>query len=156
GKRRWDEVCTTAAGAAARRIRWSPPSQDGCIRQWCAPAGKAPVHDVPRSPTTYLTMKLLHPRTAAFFKDFATAYPGRTALMVVLQALSGLLEGLGVVALVPLLEGASNRGATAGIGAAAQDAVRSVGLEPTLPVVLRVVVVALKVNAVFLALAMRQ
>jgi len=101
-------------------------------------------------------MKLLHPRTAAFFKDFATAYPGRTALMVVLQVLSGLLEGVSVVALVPLLEVASNRDATSGIGAAAQNAVRSVGLEPTLPVLLGIIVLAITVKAVFLALAMRQ
>lgn len=101
-------------------------------------------------------MKLLHPRSAAFFKDFATAYPGRTALMVVMQVVSGLLEGVSVVALVPLLEVASNRDTPSGVGAAMQNAVRAIGLEPTVPVLVAIIITAISMKAVFLWLAMRQ
>ena len=49
-------------------------------------------------------VSLLHPRTIAFFRHFAGAYPTGTILMIALLVMSGLLEGVSVITLVPLLE----------------------------------------------------
>ncbi len=103
-------------------------------------------------------MKLLHPRSVAFFKHFAGAYPGRTLAMVVLQVVSGILEGISVIALVPLLEvaAAPEDGSTSAIGNAVESALRAVGLEPTMGVLVGTIVLGITLKSVFLWLAMRQ
>ena len=104
-------------------------------------------------------MKPLHPRTDAFFAYFARAYRGRTALMVVLLVASGILEGISVMALIPLLEvAAAPRGAapSSGIGRAVQDLLLGAGIAPTLGTLMAVVVIAIALKAIFLWLAMRQ
>lgn len=104
-------------------------------------------------------MKLLHPQSVGFFSYFAGAYPRRTVLMVALLVLSGLLEGISVVTLVPLLEVAAapgGEGPTSGIGAALQDIVRSFGVTPTMGTLVAIVVIGITTKATFLWLAMRQ
>jgi len=104
-------------------------------------------------------MNLIHPRTIAFLKYFARAYPTRTAMMVGLLGVSGLLEGISVVTLVPLLEAAasSREGAsTSGVGEAVQNILHAVGIEPTLGILVVLVVLGITLKALFLLLASRQ
>lgn len=103
-------------------------------------------------------MKLLNPRTREFFGYFARHYPGRTTLMVALLGFGGLLEGVSVVTLVPLLQVASGQsgGATSGIEAVVEHVFVSVGLQPTVPVLMGVIVVGITLKAIVLWLAMRQ
>jgi len=103
-------------------------------------------------------MKFLGRRTRAFFAYFARHYPGRTALMVALLGFGGLLEGVSVVTLVPLLRLASGQtGApSSGIGAVVEHVFMTVGLPPTLPVLMGVIVLGITLKAIVLWLAMRQ
>ncbi|HSH45048.1 MAG TPA: hypothetical protein VK966_04290, partial [Longimicrobiales bacterium] len=104
-------------------------------------------------------MSSLRPRTGAFFAYFASAYPGRTALMVLFLVASGLLEGVSVVTLVPLLELAAapdGGGSTSGIGAAVGNTLRNLGVEPTLGVLVGLVVGGITAKAILLWVAMRQ
>lgn len=102
-------------------------------------------------------MKLLKEESAGFIRHFFGAYPWRSALMVVLLALSGIAEGVSVASLVPLLEMR-----TAGsedpsmLGEAVDGFLGSLGLEPTLVVLLTVIVIAISFKAGFMWLAMRQ
>lgn len=103
-------------------------------------------------------MSLLHPRTRAFFSHFARVYPAGTALMVALLVISGLLEGISVVTLVPLLEIATGGGAggTSGIGSAISSAMLQVGIQPTLWSLACLVILGITLKAVILWLAKRQ
>lgn len=103
-------------------------------------------------------MKLLHPESLRFFTYFAGVYPKRTLLMVLLLVFSGMLEGVSVVTLVPLLEVASSsgQGATSGIGVALGSALQEIGLEPTIPVLMTIVVLGISLKAALLWIAMRQ
>lgn len=86
------------------------------------------------------------------------AYPRRSVLMVVLLALAGFVEGVGVVSLLPLLElvtGGSSQDASS-LSQAVGGTLGTVGLQPTLGVLLSLIVVAMTAKAVFLWLAMRQ
>ncbi len=101
-------------------------------------------------------MPLIHPRTKAFFVHFATAYRARTVLMVALLMGGGLLEGVSVITLVPLLEIASTSTETSTVGAAMQRGLGAIGVAPTLPVLVGLVVLGITLKAIFLWLAMRQ
>lgn len=105
-------------------------------------------------------MTLLHPRTVAFFKYFARAYPAGTLLMVGLLLVSGLLEGVSVITLVPLLEqataSAGERASGSGIGGAVQSLLMAVGIEPTVWSLVAFVIAAISLKAIALWSAMRQ
>lgn len=73
-------------------------------------------------------------------RDFATLYPGRTAAIVVSYVVAGVLEGFSVVAFLPLLTGAG--GPSSGNSVAAtmlRNVLGTVGLEPTLPVLMTLI-----------------
>ena len=110
---------------------------------------------------TFQQMKrhnLIHPRTLAFLIYFARAYPSRTAMMVGLLCVSGVLEGFSVVTLVPLLETAANiqQGESAsGVARSVQNALLSVGIQPTLTALVAVVVLGITLKAALLLVASR-
>ncbi|MDX1531207.1 MAG: ABC transporter ATP-binding protein, partial [Rhodothermales bacterium] len=80
----------------------------------------------------------------AFVRFFVAAYPGRTAVLVVLLLLSGLAEGIGVAAVLPVLElAAGDAGSDRLIERAAAAALGLVGAEPTLGALLALVVLAM-------------
>ena len=103
-------------------------------------------------------MPLIHPRTREFFLYFARAYPRRTIAMVLLLVASGVLEGISVITLVPVLDAAtaSEGGASTAAGQAVENVLRSIGLQPSLWTLVGLVVVAISSKAVVLWLAMRQ
>ncbi len=103
-------------------------------------------------------MPLLDRKTSQFFRYFMRAYPGRSAVMVVLLALAGFLEGVGVVTLLPLLElvVGGGSGDVSGVSRAFASALESVGLEASLGILLTIIVGAMMAKAVALWLAMRQ
>src|SRR5690606_20962488 len=82
----------------------------------------------------------------------------RTLLMVVLLVFSGMLEGISVITLVPLLEiaGSSGEGATSGIGLVLAEGLGRIGLEPTITVLMSIVAIGISMKAAFLWIAMRQ
>src|SRR5690606_23312933 len=87
--------------------------------------------------------------------------PTGTILMIALLVMSGLLEGVSVITLVPLLEVATTLGGAdaaqeGGIGAAIRDQLLAVGIEPTVWVLIAVVVLAITLKSVVLWEAMRQ
>lgn len=97
--------------------------------------------------------------TVRFFTYFAGAYPGRTALMVVLLVAAGFAEGIGVAGFLPILE----IGVDADSGAPPSDISRVVvtllaalHLPTTLPILLALVVLALALKGAFRWLAMRE
>jgi ATP-binding cassette subfamily C protein len=102
---------------------------------------------------------LIDRRTLQFFAYYLRSYPGASALMVGLLVLSGVLEGVGILSLVPLLSvvsgGQQERGGS-GVHDAIADAVGAVGLQPTIGVLIAVIVVSMSLKAVALWLAMRQ
>jgi ATP-binding cassette subfamily C protein len=91
--------------------------------------------------------------TAAFLRVFTQAYPGRTAVMVILLVLSGLAEGFGIVALLPLLQTVLQPESTGGV---ANEVLGRIGLRPTLGLVLTFITLMMGLKAALLWLAMRQ
>jgi len=80
-------------------------------------------------------------------------------MMVGLLGVSGLLEGISVVTLVPLLESATSSregGSSSGIGEAVQAVLGAVGIKPTLGILVVLVVLAITLKAMFVLLASRQ
>ncbi len=78
--------------------------------------------------------------------------------MVGLLILAGLVEGIGVITLLPVLELITAPAAeeVSALGRAVEDGLALIGLEPTLVLLLAIIVVAMTAKAVFLWLAMRQ
>lgn len=106
-----------------------------------------------------MTRKTMFNRDSSnFFLYFARAYRSRTILMISLLMLSGLAEGVGIATLLPVLEiGTAEAGrAPSGISVAVANVVRSVGLSPTLPVLLLLIVGAMMAKGGFRWLAMSQ
>ncbi|MGI9626082.1 MAG: ABC transporter ATP-binding protein [Longimicrobiales bacterium] len=108
---------------------------------------------------------LLNPQSRQFIWRFARTYPGRTTLMVFLLILSGLAEGIGIAALLPVISaGMLDPSTVAGAAESSGDAIsRAVaglleflGIPQTLPALLATVVVAIFLKAGFRWLAMRQ
>lgn len=90
-----------------------------------------------------------------FVRYFLSAYPKRSALMVALLVFSGFAEGIGVVALLPLLEMVSGD-ASSGLARGVESVLLGVGLPATLPVLLVVIVASISLKAIALWLAMKQ
>ena len=77
--------------------------------------------------------------------------------MVVLMCLAGLAEGVGVITLVPVLETVESTGRSdGGVSEVVGRIVGLLGLEPTLPVLLALIVLAITAKAVALRLANQQ
>jgi ATP-binding cassette, subfamily C, bacterial len=88
---------------------------------------------------------------------FLRAYPRRSALIVLLLFLSGLAEGIGVVTLLPLLELAVDSGnGESGLLSHVRAALAYVGLEPSLGVLLSIIVGGMALKGCFLWLAKRE
>ena len=96
--------------------------------------------------------------TKEFFLYFARANPLRTMTMVALLLGAGLAEGIGIAGLLPILEiGVTSPGAEpSGLSRAVGNVVGLVGLQPTLGVLLLVVVSAMTIKGLLRWLAMRQ
>ena len=78
--------------------------------------------------------------------------------MVALLAFSGFLEGISVLTLVPLLQLAGDPASGVGSGKARiiEGVLQHMGIQPTLIILVAVVVIGITLKAVFLWLAMRQ
>ena len=89
---------------------------------------------------------------------FASAYLGRTLLLVGLLVLSGLAEGVGVATMLPLLEiaGGADASSQSALSRLVGDGLHAVGLQPTLGVLLGLIVIGMTLKAGFHLLAMKQ
>ncbi len=90
---------------------------------------------------------------------FARAYPWRTALMLGCLLLAAVAEGLGLSSILPLLGLITDRASGAAdnqISRTVETVLRTVGLEPTLGVLLATIVGAMFLKAALVLLAQRQ
>lgn len=94
--------------------------------------------------------------TAQLIGHFLSLYRWRTAVLVILLIASGFAEGIGLITLLPLLDLASSQRAPEGFSATVASAIYSIGLEPSLPLMLGVVILGTGAKALFLWLASRQ
>ena len=96
--------------------------------------------------------------TKEFFLYFARSKPLRTLVMVGLLIGAGLAEGVGIAGLLPLLEiGVAPEGAEpSGMSRRVSEWLGAIGLEPTLGVLLLIVVSAMAMKGLLRWLAMRQ
>ena len=80
-----------------------------------------------------------------FFLYFARAYPIRSVVMISLLLGAGLAEGVGIAGLLPVLEIGVTRsgGEPSGMSRTVADLLGRVGLEPTLAILLLIVVGAM-------------
>lgn len=93
------------------------------------------------------------------FIAFGRAYPAQSALVLGALVLASLSEGLGLTTLLSLLNtgvGAAAGGAPSGIGGAAARFLSSIGLAPTVGVLLLVVVIGMTLKSVLVLVANRQ
>ena len=93
-----------------------------------------------------------------FFFYFARSYPWHTIIMILLLVAAGLAEGIGVAGLLPIIEVGVTTGTAepSDLSKAVSRALTGLGLEPSLGVLLLVVVGAMTLKGVFRWLAMRQ
>ncbi|MFZ5867897.1 MAG: ABC transporter ATP-binding protein [Thermodesulfobacteriota bacterium] len=89
---------------------------------------------------------IIHNRgLVALFRELALAYPGRTALGLVLSTLSGLAEGLGIATLLPLLGVILDPGAASagGLTQSLLTALAVIGVKPTIGSLLTFIVLVM-------------
>ena len=100
------------------------------------------------------------PRTRAFVAHFLSAYPARTALMVLALGGSALADGLGLLTLLPVLELAIGRdggaAALSPVSLALSDALARIAVAPTLPNLLALIVASFTLKGLLHYVAMRQ
>jgi ATP-binding cassette, subfamily C, bacterial len=103
-------------------------------------------------------MTIFDQKTLGFVSYSLKAYPGRTAAMVALLILSGLAEGVGILALLPVLALVLDDSATStsGLAEAVHTFLAWFNLPPTLGVLLGLMVLGMILKSGFLLLAMRQ
>jgi ATP-binding cassette, subfamily C, bacterial len=90
---------------------------------------------------------------------FARAYPRHTFTMLLAQLLAGLMEGVSLTALLPMLNIAISNGkgkSGSGIGKTVTSAMHHLGIDPTIPSLLLVVVVGILLKSVLVLLADRK
>lgn len=91
---------------------------------------------------------------------FARQYPGRTLLMLGALLLAGLAEGLGMSGVLPLLNlttaGSPSGSETSPVERAVTSIVGWVGFEPTISVLIGVIVVGMTIKAILILLAQTQ
>jgi ATP-binding cassette subfamily C protein len=97
-------------------------------------------------------------RAALVFLYFARRTPYRTAFLLVCVLLAGLLEGLGIAALLPLLnivlKGTAETSSK--FGQMIQSAMEVVGLPPTLESILGAIVVLITIKSALLVYSATQ
>lgn len=104
-------------------------------------------------------MEHKHSGSLRLLWTFARAYPGQSVVMLAALVLAGAAEGLGVSALLPLLNIATRTGGTASPSLAsdsvqkAADLLTLLGLDPTLGVLLAVIVLAMTIKSTLLLVA---
>lgn len=94
--------------------------------------------------------------TATFVGRFFRAYPGRTFLMIALLVFAGVAEGVGLVALLPLVQTVVTQTSDEIADSLLGTAYGWFGISATLGIVLGSIVVLIAMKALFLWLAMRQ
>jgi len=101
---------------------------------------------------------MLERKTRDFFMYFVRAYPGRSVVMIILILAAGLAEGVGLAGLLPVLEiGITKTGdEPSRVARAVAELLGTVGLEPTLGILLLVVTAAMAMKGLLSWLAMRQ
>ncbi len=92
------------------------------------------------------------------FAYFFVAFRLKNIVMLVLMLVSGVMDGIGVVAMLPLLELVIQDGVVGGSGLAVgmNELFASIGITPNITFVLGLIVVAMSVKGFLLFLAMRQ
>jgi ATP-binding cassette subfamily C protein len=97
-------------------------------------------------------------KTLSFIMFFFRTYPRRSLLMILALVASGLAEGFGIISLVPVLEMfvKNGTGETLLIGDYVRDSFHYVGIEPTLGVLLSLLVFFSILKACFVWLSLRQ
>jgi ATP-binding cassette subfamily C protein len=100
---------------------------------------------------------MIDSRTLRFLAFFLKAYPLRSVVAVSLLGLAGLLEGVGIVSLIPILQVADGRGTDpSGVAGYITRGLALVGLEPTLTVLLTILFLAILAKAAVFWVAMTQ
>lgn len=99
---------------------------------------------------------MFHKKTRGLVAYFMKAYPGRTFVMILSLLVAGLTEGIGVTAMLPLLDvGTTGKPSTA-LGRRVADMVASMGLPPTFETFLLILVAGILLKGACSWLAMRQ
>jgi ATP-binding cassette, subfamily C, bacterial len=104
-------------------------------------------------------LKAIGRDTFRFVGHFASAYPIRSGLTVLLLVLAGFAEGIGLVSLLPLLNIVVSDGGGGGsdrVGEMVERLFATVGLTPTVGVLLTVIVAGISLKAGFVWLGMTQ
>lgn len=102
---------------------------------------------------------MLHRDSVNFVRYFFRAYPRRSALMVALLIVSGVVDGVGIFSLVPLLQIAGGGAVQLGGSGASQSMARAfglIGLKPTIGPLLLVIIGCIALKSVLVWLAMKQ
>jgi ATP-binding cassette subfamily C protein len=86
---------------------------------------------------------------------FTRAYPGQTFAMLLAQLLAGLMQGISLTALLPMLNIAANgsKGKFSGIGKSVTSSLMTIGIEPTVTSLLIVVVVGVLLKSLLVLIA---
>ena len=84
------------------------------------------------------------------------AYPARTAIMLVALSIAGVAEGLSLTTLLPLMSVAVGGTAESGFGRTLVAILAQVGLQPTIGVMLLIIVSGMTLKSILLLLANRQ
>ena len=87
---------------------------------------------------------------------FARRYPARTAIMLVCLSLAALAEGVGLSSLLPMLSMLDPGGEQSGLETTIRETLARLGLEPTLEVLLALIVAGSTVKAALTLIAQRQ
>jgi ATP-binding cassette, subfamily C, bacterial len=93
--------------------------------------------------------------TIALIRHFLRTYPRRSALIIVLSILAGFAEGIGIASLLPLLEVTSGGGpeSDSALMQLVRSSLAAVGLEPTIAVLLTLLVAGMFLKGGFLWMA---
>ena len=87
---------------------------------------------------------------------FILAYPKRSAIMLLALLVAGIAEGLSLTTLLPLLSVAAGGNADSGAGKFITEALRHVGLDPTVGVMLLIIVAGMTLKSLLLLIANQQ
>ncbi len=87
---------------------------------------------------------------------FILAYPQRSSIMLAALLVAGLAEGLSLTTLLPLLSTVGGESAESGVGAYIVQNLRAIGIEPSIGVMLLVIVGGMIVRSLLVLLANRQ
>jgi len=101
---------------------------------------------------------MLNKESVGLISYFLKAYPRRSAIIIALSVFSGFAEGVGIITLLPVLELAMQEPGTAesGVMRYTRQVLGVFGLQPTLGVLLSVVVGGITLKGAFLWLAGRE